>query len=93
MSERLGNASLWKGEGGRAPVLSGNFVAHRNIREGEVIDIALWRNKSDNEKAPYLTGKVQDKWVPQERTGTMSRADHAAKDVVDDFDDNLDIPF
>jgi len=96
MTDRLGNVSLWKGEGGKLPVLRGNFVAHRNIREGETIDIAVWRNQSDNEKAPYLTGKVQDRWVPKDKPGTQSREEYgrgpqSAAQVADDFDD--DIPF
>jgi len=94
MSERLGNVSLWKGDGGKSPVLKGNFVAHRNIMAGEEIDIALWRNSSNNDKAPHLTGKVQDKWVPKQKSGTQSRDDwgsgpQSAEDVVKDFDDSI----
>ena len=71
MSEQFdnrGQISLWKNETGnpKAPAAKGNFYAHRDIKEGEEIDVSLWRNQSDNEEAPVMKGKIQDKFVKQE---------------------------
>jgi hypothetical protein len=61
--DNRGKVSLWKNESdnAKAPAMKGNFVAHRDIREGEEIDIALWKNNSDNPRAPIVTGNIQDK--------------------------------
>jgi len=58
--DNRGQVSLWKNEGGeRAPVLSGKIVAHRDIKEGETIDISLWKQESSGNQ-PVLKGKVSD---------------------------------
>lgn len=62
--DNKGEIALWgkrDGAGESAPVLKGSFYAHRDIKAGEQIDVALWRNESKNPKAPILTGKVSDK--------------------------------
>lgn len=61
--DNRGKISLWKpkSENPKAPSYSGTAVAHRDIQEGEELDIALWPNKSDNPKAPKVTGKLSDK--------------------------------
>jgi hypothetical protein len=58
--DNRGQVSLWKNEGGeRAPILSGKVVAHRDIKEGETIDISLWKNESTGNQ-PALKGKIAD---------------------------------
>jgi hypothetical protein len=62
--DNKGTASLWKNDkyeaGGKAPRLKGQVYAHRDIKAGEKISIALWDGASDNPKAPVLRGKVED---------------------------------
>ena len=60
--DNRGQASLWRPQSRnpKAPALSGKVIAHRDIREGEELDIVFWNNKSDNPKAPILQGKIQD---------------------------------
>ena len=66
--DNRGQISLWKNETGnlKAPTAKGHFIAHRDIREGEQIEVSLWRNQSDNPNAPVMIGKIQDKFVKQE---------------------------
>ena len=63
----LGQISLWKNETGnpKAPAAKGHFIAHRDIRSGEQVDVSLWRNQSDNPNAPVMKGKIQDKYVKE----------------------------
>jgi len=84
--DNRGQVSLWKNESDneKAPVAKGKVVAHRNIREGEEIEIALWRNRSDNPKAPMMKGKISDKRDTQQPAAPQP-------DTADDFDD--DVPF
>ena len=68
MSEQFdnrGQISLWKNEtdNPKAPTAKGHFIAHRDIRSGEQVDVSLWRNQSDNPNAPVMKGKIQDKFV------------------------------
>ena len=68
MSEQYdnrGKIALWKNatENSSAPVLKGNFYAHRDIKEGEQVDVSLWRVDSATSNSPALKGKVQDKFV------------------------------
>jgi hypothetical protein len=83
--DNRGQVSLWKtkSDNPKAPVASGHVVAHRDIREGEELDISLWKNTSDNPKAPVMKGKISDKFE--------KRADRNQPPPADDFDD--DIPF
>ena len=85
----LGQAALWKGKGDnpKAPALKGNFVAHRNIRAGEEIDLAFWKTDGDNPNAPALKGKCSDKFVPQGRD-TQSRGAYMAEQEQGDYDDS-----
>lgn len=80
--DNRGQVSLWKPESDnpKAPAYRGTVIAHRDIREGEEIEIALWPNHSDNPKAPKVRGKVSDKYRPEQQP-----------DAAPDFDD--DIPF
>ena len=58
--DNRGKVSLWKRDkGGSNPILTGKVVAHRDIKEGETIDIALWKRDSAGNQ-PVMTGKIQD---------------------------------
>ena len=66
--DNRGKVSLWKNDkGGSAPILSGKVVAHRDIKEGETIDIALWKRDTVVLGAagnqPVMSGKIQDVYV------------------------------
>ena len=68
MSEQYdnrGKVSVWKNqsENPSAPILRGSIYAHRDIKEGEEIEVSFWKNDSSNPKAPVLTGKIKDKFV------------------------------
>ena len=68
--DNRGKVSLWKRDPNappKAPALKGVAVAHRNIREGDEVEIALWRNESDNPKAPMMTGKLSDPYKPKQQ--------------------------
>lgn len=60
-----GRAVMWKRErtSKSTPSFSGEVTAHRDIRSGEKLDIAFWRNEKWTEggKQPALTGKMSDK--------------------------------
>lgn len=74
--DNRGQVSLWKNDGGeRAPVLSGKIVAHRDIKEGETIDISLWKQESSGNQ-PVLKGKISD---------VFSGKSAEAKDLSDDL--------
>lgn len=65
--DNRGQVALWrpKTDNPKAPAAKGTVVAHRDIREGEEIDIALWKNDSDNPNAPLMKGKISDKLKPK----------------------------
>lgn len=69
--DNRGKVSLWKNpqweRGSNKPYVRGKAVAHRDIREGEEIEVALWVNVSDNERAPNMTGKLSDPHQRQEQ--------------------------
>ena len=87
--DNKGKVSLWKrnSDNPKAPSYSGDVVAHRDIRAGEVLDLALWPNQSENPKAPQVTGKLGDKQV---REG-VAPAKPKSQQGVEPFED--DIPF
>ena len=60
--DNRGKVSLWKNnrEGERQPVVTGKVVAHRDIKEGETLDIALWRREDAAGNQPIMTGKISD---------------------------------
>ena len=76
--------SLWKNdrEGERMPVVKGKLVAHRDIKEGETLDIALWKQKDLTGRQPIMTGKISDLYVAPEQEFSTKEGD---------FDD--DLPF
>lgn len=59
--DNRGKVSLWKNdkEGDTQPTLTGNLVAHRDIKEGETIRVALWKNDPEGGR-PVLSGKISD---------------------------------
>lgn len=61
-----GNVSLWKNapKGDNKPYVKGNMVAHRDIKEGETIDIALWLQDGKSDNYPILKGKISDRMKP-----------------------------
>jgi hypothetical protein len=85
--DNRGQVSLWKpqSDNPKAPAARGTIVAHRDIREGEEIEIALWRNQSDNPRAPLMKGKISDRRDAQQPATTPSASGG------DDLDS--DIPF
>ena len=74
--DNKGTTALWSNEnyvaGGSHPRLKGNFYAHRDIKAGEQIDIALWDANSENPKAPALKGKISDKRDAQSSPAPVS---------------------
>ena len=82
--DNRGKVSLWKNdrEGERQPVVKGKLVAHRDIKEGETIDIALWKQADVTGRQPIMTGKISDVYVPPQDFGSKKE---------EDFDD--DLPF
>lgn len=91
--DNRGQVSLWKNqsENEKAPILKGTFIAHRDIREGEEVEIALWRNDSDNPKAPRLKGKGSDRQQAPTPPPGVPQGYEGVSPTDDDFDD--DIPF
>jgi len=89
--DNSGQAALWRtnSDNPKAPVYKGNFIAHRDIKAGEKIDMAYWANQSDNPSAPRLKGKVEDPKQPHEQAA----ATHAQQEAVPFDDDLSDLPF
>ena len=80
--DNRGKVSIWKNDNSKnekAPILKGSLFAHRDIKEGEMIEIALWKNESDNEKAPTLRGNVSDK---REAQATATSIIHPLPDEI-----------
>jgi len=63
-----GKIALWRNTTGNpnAPVAKGHFYAHRDIKEGEQIDVSLWKESSQNANAPVMKGEIQDKYVKKD---------------------------
>ena len=60
--DNRGKVSLWKNDrqGDTQPVLTGKVVAHRDLKEGETLDIALWKREDAAGNQPIMTGKISD---------------------------------
>ena len=60
--DNRGKVSLWKNDrqGDTQPVVTGKLVAHRDIKEGETLDIALWKRDDASGNQPIMTGKIAD---------------------------------
>jgi hypothetical protein len=61
--DNKGQAAFWKNPkyepNNKQPALRGNVVLDDDYKAGDVIEISLWPNQSDNERAPTLKGKAQ----------------------------------
>lgn len=89
-----GDAACWKGEGGAKPILKIKVTAHRNIREGEEVELALWTNDyKDREGQPDFKGKMQDKWVNPKHQGNQRKLEKEVGEVFGGDDFNDEIPF
>jgi len=95
-----GRGGVWpnKSDNSQAPVFKGHFLAHRDIKAGERVDLALFQNTSANAQAPAYDVKVQDPWVKgEQREKRVEQARQVVQprrapvDTAEDFDD--DIPF
>ena len=82
MSEQYdnrGKVAIWKhlnqSNNLSAPILKGTIYAHRDIKEGERLDISLWRSESSSNNAPVLTGKIQDKFVKEPQVSSFPLGD------------------
>jgi hypothetical protein len=86
--DNRGQVSLWKPQSDhpKAPAARGLVIAHRDIHEGEQLEIALWRNTSDHPKAPLMKGKISDKYQAESQQAAAPQQSAGA-----DFDD--DVPF
>ena len=65
--DNKGTVALWKNDkkgNDKAPAAKGHVYAHRDIRSGEKIELALWRNDNSNPNAPMMTGKLSDPREP-----------------------------
>lgn len=76
--DNRGQVALWKSnsDNPKAPAAKGTVIAHRDIREGEELDIALWRNDSDNPNAPVMKGKISDKVEKRQESRPQPPADN-----------------
>lgn len=82
--DNRGQISLWGKKpdaSANAPAAKGHFFAHRDIKEGEQVDVALWLNDNDNPNAPKMKGKISDKYD----AGQPAPAAPASAPVDDDI--------
>ena len=93
--DKPGTGATWKNESTnpQAPAYKGHFFAHRDIKEGEKIDLALFANDSQNERAPAYNVRVQNPWVQgEQRERKVEQVRKIVQqDTGEDFDD--EIPF
>jgi len=86
-ADELGAISLWKNDGRNSdsqPLIRGKVT----MRNGTEMDVALWKTKSDNPRAPVMTGKLKEPWKKDANNG--GHAGGSAQ-IPADYDD--DIPF
>ena len=57
--DNRGRVSMWKNDKTNGPTVSGKLVAHRDIKEGETLEIALWKQEAVGNQ-PILKGKISD---------------------------------
>lgn len=60
--DNRGRVSMWKNDrqGDTQPYVTGKICVHRDIKEGETIDLALWINRDHQGNQPHFRGKVSD---------------------------------
>ena len=82
----------------KAPIGDGYFVAHRDIRAGERINLAIWKSESTNPGAPLYSGNIQDPHSPDEVKAAKEQVQAVASGIAGNntpaggFDED-DIPF
>ena len=64
--DNSGKIALWTNESDndRAPDYKGHAYAHRDIKKGEKVAVALWENEP-GDRRPALRGKMEDFRVKQ----------------------------
>ena len=77
--DNTGKAKTWWNRKGPKQPYTIICYAHKDIRAGEEFEVALWPTDGENPKAPKLTGVVQDKFVPKQQSGNMSRAEYMSR--------------
>ena len=57
-----GDVSIFRNESNneRAPTMKGYAIAHRDIRAGEKLDLAVWKQSPKNGGDAFLSGKISD---------------------------------
>tara|TARA_R110000803_G_scaffold133423_3_gene200587 strand:- start:1989 stop:2249 length:261 start_codon:yes stop_codon:yes gene_type:complete len=80
--DNRGQVSMWKSDRANGPTLSGKVVAHRDIKEGETLDIALWRQDASGNQ-PIMKGKINDVWASNQPAPAKT-TQLAGKEVYDD---------
>ena len=94
--DNRGQIALWgkrEDASPNAPVAKGHFFAHRDIKEGEKIDVALWLadNPNGNPNAPKMKGKVSD---PYQADGTSTPQNRVTEShIFSELAGDSDIPF
>jgi hypothetical protein len=94
--DNRGQIALWgkrEDASPNAPVAKGHFFAHRDIKEGEKIEVALWlaENPNGNPNAPKMKGKISD---PYQADGNFGGSQPAAAPAPTSAPaGDLDIPF
>ena len=73
--KKPGEAVAWKPKAPNHP-LSIKCTAHRALAEGEEFEVAIWPvQERKNENSPAYSGRVQNKWTPQEKQGATGTDD------------------
>ena len=97
--DNRGRVALWKSKSNhpQAPAYTGTVIAHRDIKEGETVSIALWPNRTGNAKAPLIRGQISDR-EDQRSNGSDTGGGNASPpsqvgSPPSGFDDDSDIPF
>ena len=57
-----GDVSIFRNESNneRAPTMKGYAIPHRDIRAGEKLDLAVWKQTPKNGGDAFLSGKISD---------------------------------
>jgi hypothetical protein len=86
-----GKVALWVGKSTheRAPKYKGHAYAHRDIKAGEKIAVALWGNEP-GDRRPVLRGKLEDY---RDGSGEASTKPAATAATQANDDPNDEIPF
>lgn len=82
--DNRGRVALWpsRSENPNAPQAKGTVVAHRDIKEGETVDIALWRREPEHDRQPVMQGRISDR---QQQSGPAQQSQQQGGDDDDDI--------